>query len=100
MVEIIRNPKDFWKYNPAKLPKAIDFRATTVDIPLDERVKNKYQIMLSKMNRRKIKEMIDYWGDMRHTALNKLLYKEAAVCGAFKKFTEEYFKSVKAQRRI
>jgi len=97
-MEIINKPE--FKYDPLNLPKVIDFNLATIKIPLSRATKNKYQIMLSKMDRKEIQRVIGYWHDMRYTALNRQLYKEAANCEAFRQFTEEYFKSIKAQNRV
>ena len=99
-MEIIRKSKDQFKYDPVNLPKAIDFHLATVKVPLSGETKTKYQVMLSRMDRKEMKRVIEYWHDMRYTALNRKLYKEAANCEAFREFTEAYFKSVEAQRRI
>lgn len=97
-MEIIRKPE--YKFNPFHLPKVIDFHLVKTKVPLSREVKAKYQIMLSKMNRKELQRTIGYWKDMRYTALNMGLYKEAANCEAFREFTEAYFNSIKAQRRI
>jgi hypothetical protein len=88
------------KYNPFNLPKAIDFNLATKDLPLDRVTKTRMQVAFSRMDRKKLKETIEYLGDMRYTAMNKGNYKMAAYCEAVKKFAEEYLKSVRAQNRI
>jgi hypothetical protein len=97
-MEIKKKPEI--KYNPLNLPKAIDFNLASTKVPLSRETKTRYQIMLSKMNRKELKRVIEYWHDMRYTALNRNLYKEAANCEAFREFTEAYFNSVKIQNRV
>jgi len=97
-MEIIKKPEP--RFNPQKLPKAIDFHLATKDLPLDRVTKTKIQVALSKMDLKTLKETIEYLGDMRYTAMNKNNYKMAAYCKAVKLFVEEYLKSLKAQRRI
>jgi hypothetical protein len=97
-MEIIKKPQ--FKYDPLNLPKPIDFHLATQKIDLPREVKTRIQIALSKMNKKQLKETIEYLGDMRYTSMNKNDYKMAAYCESVKKLTDEYFKSLSAQKRI
>lgn len=97
-MEIIKKPQ--FKYDPLNLPKAIDFHLAMKKIDLPRGVKTKIQIALSKMDRKQIKETIEYLNDMRYTAMNHSDYKMASYCVSVKNFVEEYFKSIKAQNRV
>ena len=97
-MEIIKKPQT--KYDPLNLPKAIDFRLATRELPLPRATKSRIQIALSKMEMKQLKETVEYLGDMRYTAMNHQRYKMAAYCKAVKEFVDEYIKSLKAQRRL
>jgi len=87
-------------YNPFKLPKALDFHLATTEIELPRAMKAKIQVAFSKMDKTKLKQTIEYLGDMRSDALKENNYKMAAYCKAVKQFAEAYYKSVLEQRRI
>ena len=97
-MEILKKNK--FKYDPKNLPRALDFNLMTIDLPLDRSTKTKIQLALSKMDYKQLKETIEYLGDMRYTAANAQRYKLAAYTKAVKTFVEEYFKSVKEQKRV
>lgn len=97
-MEIIRRPQP--KYNPLKLPKAIDFHLVTKDLLLPRETKTRMQIAFSKMDKRKLKRLIKDLGEMRYDALGKRDYKMSAFCKSVQQFAEEYLKSVVAQNRI
>jgi len=97
-MEIIKKPQ--FKYNPLKLPKPIDFHLATKKIDLPREIKTRIQISLSKMDKKQLKETIEYLGDMRYTAMNRNDYKMAAYCESVKKLADEYLKSLIAQNRI
>ena len=92
--------KSEYKYDPLKLPKAIDFHELSKNIDLPRDVKSRIQLSLSKMNRKQLKETIEYLGDMRYTAANHDDYKMAAYCKSVKELAENYFKSVKEQKLV
>jgi len=85
------------KYNPLKLPKALDFHLMSQELPLPRDTKARLQVSISKMSGKKLKETIEYLEDMRYTAANNDRYKLAAYCKAVKEFVEMYYKSTKAQ---
>ena len=98
-IHIKKNPI---QYDPHNLPKAIDFHLATKDLPLERGAKAKIQVALSKMERKEVKETIEYLSDMRYTALKKVPpnYKMAAYCKAVKEFVEKYFYSLKVQKKV
>lgn len=99
-MEIISKKKQYGRYDPLKLPKALDFHLLTKDLELPRETKTRIQIALSKMNKKQVKETIEYLGDMRYTAAKRDDYKMAAYCKAVKTFVEAYYKSLLEQRRI
>ena len=98
MPYIKRKPQ--FRFNPLKLPKALDFHLATKNIELPRGSKAKFQVQFSKMDRKQLKEVSEYLNDMRYTALNKHNYKMAAYCKAIKEFLDAYLFSLKEQRRI
>ena len=82
------------------MPKALDFHLTTRNLDLPRTAKIRIQVALSKMNRKQLKETLEYLGDMRYTALNHRDYKMAAYCKSVRIFVEEYYKSIKAQNKM
>ena len=100
MVYIIGDKERRRKYDPLKLPKAIDFHALSNNIDLPREVKTKIQIAFSKMDKKKLKDTIDYLGDMRYTAANHENYKMAAYCKSVKELAENYLKSVQEQKLV
>lgn len=88
------------KYDPYKLPKAIDFHLATKNLPLPRAVKSHIQIALGKLNHSKLKRLIKDLKDMRWDALGRKDYKMAAYCKTIQEFTEKYFISVKQQKKV
>lgn len=96
-MEIVK--KNEFKYDPNKLPPALDFNLTARKLGLPESIRKKIQVGISKMSGKQLKDTIEYLGDMRVDALRARRYKLGAYCQAVKEYIEAYFKSTKAQNR-
>lgn len=99
-MDFIVPKKEYGRYDPMKLPKALDFHLLTKDLDLTREARTRMQVALSKMNKKQVKETIEYLGDMRYTAAKRDDYKMAAYCKAVKEFVEAYYNSLIEQRRL